>query len=510
MQTCLLFLPFPHSKGSTNDVSAFTQLFQNESSSMLELSRVTKIKGGALTSFRPYIRALSTRRGSQIQAVWTDPFNPSNFIPSRAIESEIAATIWNYVVALHNKILQTDSSNVESLKEIKKQLEEINACNTAFEEILGIIQHPVFTPSLAHFMKLYNNYISSYWQLSCIITLKEDLAPTLAVRCLEDIKMCENYMDHLNPTARNYFLPAIQSIRAYVESYSNYRLSFLEMKKLQYGVAISYLQRGIDLIKKRKDINAPYATSINMANKFLLNALTDSFNKIDRDNKNIYRQVVPNTPALPKPYGRPEVGSTSSLLCAPNEVQSLGQNISSSTPNFTNIPNQIPGSNAGYATYTNSSVPYPGPQSNYPSPPTISYPTIAPAQLPPAGSPKPPQPQKPSQSPKASKPSQPPKKSSEPLNTTEWDIVCALKKELLPRIKKAMASTNPNIRNVAQTLIMQFNQASQIDPQIQDSINKCQADPSISPDTVNPYIKQADVFYTQLEERLNILERTGR
>lgn len=500
-QTSLLFIPFPHSNGSTSDTNSFNQLFQSEAPQIMELSRTTKIKGGSLSSFRPYIRTLSTRRGSQIRSVWSDPFNQNYSIPSIAIESEIAATIWNYIGNIHVKILQADSSNIESLKKMRGELEEINACNAAFEDILSIIQHPFLNTHLAHFMKLYQNYICSYWQLSCIsASKKNDFIPKASCRCIEDIKACEKYCSQLNPSANNYMLPAIQLIRSYLEGYANYILSFSSISRFQYGEAISYLQNGIEIVKSRKNQNARSAISINTANQFILNALTDKYNELKRKNDDVYHDRVPDTPRLPDPCAPPVVVLASPLLCLPNEIiQTNAQipNINNSYSTMSNIPNPNPSQTPNYETYGQTN-PIPFPYSNQPnappSIPTVNYPSIAPAPLP---NPQPSVPTKKSQS---------PKKSSESINTKEWEIVCALKKELLPRIQKAMNNNDQNVSNVARSLFSQFQAASEIDIKIQESINNFQSNPSITADSINPYIKQADVFYTQLEERLNILE----
>ena len=223
MQTSLLFIPFPHSNGSTNDDNGFNQLFQGEAQKMMELARSTKMKGGTLSSFRPYIKSLSTRRGSQIQSVWSDPFNQNNCVPSQTVEVEIIGTIWNYIAGIHTKLLQENSSDIQCLKTMRADFEEINACNAAFGEILSSkVQHQFFTSHLLHFMKLYQNYICSYWQLSCISTTnRSDLIPSISSRCLEDIKACENYCSQLHYTAKCYMLPAIESIRSYIEGYAH-------------------------------------------------------------------------------------------------------------------------------------------------------------------------------------------------------------------------------------------------------------------------------------------------
>lgn len=496
MRTSLLFIPFPHSNGSTNDPNAFNQLFQGEASQMMELSRVTKMNGCVPSSFRPYIRSLSTKRRSQLQSVWSDPFDSNNCVPSQSVEIEIIATIWNYIVSIHMKVLQENSSDVQCLKTMRGDFEEINACNAAFEQISSTIQHPFFTPQLAQFMKLYQSYITSYWQLSCISsTNKTNLIPAASVRCFEDIKSCENYCSQLNSSARNYLLPAIDSIRSYIEGYTHYRLSFISLDSRQYGLTFSHLKKGIEVIKSRNNYqNSPQAQSINSANQYILNALEENYNKLRGSFPN-YANASDN-PSFPRSCSPPVVAVASPLLCLPNEIIPTSQTqqpnmITSTFSNVPNFQNQIPNQSQNYQTYNQAAgVPYPY------APPKVNYPQIAPAVFPEQKSEKPVH--------------QSPKKVSGAINIKEWEIVCALKKELLPRIQKAIASPKSSVSTVAKTLLAQYQAAADIDTNIQQSINNSRSDPSISPDSINPYIKQADVFYTQLEERLNILDRTGK
>ncbi|OHS96514.1 hypothetical protein TRFO_09897 [Tritrichomonas foetus] len=493
METSLLFLPFPISRGSNPDFNIFVHLFQGESQTIIKLSQATKRHFGDLESFRPYIQALSTKRKLQLPAIWTDPFNSNGSIPSQAVESEIAATIWNYVVALHQKVISMDASDKNSLKSMKEILSDISACNSAFNEIVSSIQHPVFNCNLGNFMVSYHNYICSYWQLCCILTQKESLAPSLIVRCIEDITVCEASCRRLHTQGQTFMMPVLQAIKRYLNSYVRYRLGKNAKASMEYGIALSNFENGLQIAQGSKDSGVAYASQINFANKFILNALKDEVTVCRQENKNIYNQYVsPTPPNLPKPSAPANVGVGRPLF----------NNMGSIAMTTNNIPN--PQNNyAHHNQFTSTTVSAPLGQGGYPSLNNTSLNNFQGTQnLPPnsfhhtqnnlntgstfnnLGN----------------------NINGSTLNVEEWKTVCTLKSLLAPRIQYVMMNQNPKFQAIGRELSGQLQFTEATDRMIQTAIDNFSKIPGLSIFAINSFIYQADIFYNSVEEKLNMLE----
>lgn len=483
MKTQLLFVPFPKSNGKITDPNGFAQLFPTDHQKIADLANKTKCPNPDISAFRPYILALSTKRKSQIQAVWSDPFNVAHNDASRAIESEIAATIWNYIATLHNKILSMNASDTNDLKSMKADFQEIRACNVAFQDILLIIQNPIFTPALSNFMALYSKFIHSIWQLFVVINLNEKLSPKVTVTCINNLQPLISTLPRLSITAQNYFSPALTILKSYLEGYLRYRLAMQCKDSAQYGDAISYLQAA------QKFMNVPmkstaYTTTIYSGHQMLLKVITETLNILLKDNQTIYHQYVkPDPPPLPPPHELSDLTPSSPLLSGTSTIAQTAPNV---VPNMPPMPFQYP-------TFTTPNVAYPTLQ-NPIIPPTNPYNAHSSSAIaPPSPSAKP-----------------IPNRSEKDLNLEEWKIVCALKDALVPRLNKLMANPNSSTRSVATNLNQKLQVAIKGDEKIASSIKNYTTTATLSADTVNEFIKQADIFYSQLEERLNILERTGK
>ena len=458
MHSSLIFVQLPYSIGAPSDPQSFSSLFHGNTPRILNLSQSTKREIPDLNSFRPYLQELGKFFGSQVNAEWSNPFNQNERIRSRAVESEIAATIWNFNAAIQKKILLIDSTDSENLRLIKHYLSEMSACSKDFKDTVSKIQHPFFSFNLANFMQAYNSYICRFWQFASVMLQNPNLTPGAIMSCIEEIKVCRNALSRLPLNIQNYMNPILSFLSDYLNAFVRYQLGKNEKMKSSYGLAIAYFNSGIQFLQSHQN-SVFQVQHLIPANKLLFSALKNELTVTTNENNNIYYVFVPKEiPQLPAPITPSEIPMSISVFqsgqgCSPNNAQS--QYIS---------PPSIMGS---------------------PMPHTaISYPTIAPL------------------------PSIPSSKVA--INKDEWDQVCQLKSSLSSKIQFAFQNNNPQFHQAIAQLSQMMVQADQQDQILSFAIGMATNNPQISIPVINALIFQADVFYNSVEERLNIINRTGK
>ncbi|OHT06811.1 hypothetical protein TRFO_25120 [Tritrichomonas foetus] len=494
MKTALLFVAFPPAKSDSSDPSVFQTLFHSESSNALVLSNSTKKINPDLSSFPTYIDTLNRHRGTgQLPATWYNPFKTQIKVKSNSIESEMLSTIWNFMSALHLQLLEIDTSDNDQLKQVKPILTDIFACQKNFADISCTVDHPIFTPQLAAFVDAYGQYIADYWQLSIVLANKENLAPKPTQRCILDIKRCMEAARKLEETSRTYFSPVCQSIENYLCAYLQFLLGNNALKEMKFGIGIAHFSEGTKYSQRRSE-NITFAPQLSTANKFIRNALNSIMKTTIDQNKTSYFDSIPSSPPeAPPPQSSCRIDPNPQLLLsAPSPSPSpspaaFGTAAPMSPPQIPQVPTYQP----------------PPPQQTYQQPYQQDYqqpyqqPFVPPSQ-----------PQNlPNQSQYAA-PFSPPQQAD--TGFPEWDALILLKSKLVPRIQGILSNPRgPNDQRVCGELFNQMNTAAQSDSIIQNTIDQFKAGVG-DRDTVQGLIKQASNFYTQVEERLNKLEKTGQ
>ena len=462
MKTSLLLHPFPFAKSEPPDQSSFASVFGNEAPEALKLALATKKSNPESSSFQPYLEKLYQKLNNSFSATWHNPFESSKLINSKGIESEILATLWNYMASLHSDLLHCDSSDEDSLKMIRDVISDLFALEKNFNQISSMIQNPVFTNDLAIFIESYNQYIADFWQVNFVLLKKPHLAPKPLARCIGDIKRCHQFVRKLTVEERTYFDVICKAIENYLQAYIYFVIGNNLTKDLKYGDAIANYQIGNKFAKNTVNIN--FSPQLSTANNIMKAALNNALQSAIQNNQNIYNQRVPDTPEeLPQPGPATPITPSSHLLFF---------NSDSIPSDEVPPPQQFP------------PPPLPPQQFQPPSPPPQQF--------------QPPPPYN----------NQSSQRLSQNTGFPEWDALLALKQKILPRISNLLQNPNPTYQMICGQLNSQIGQASASDAMIQGMIDSYNTQGGNKNDILNA-IKQATTFYTQVEERLNKLETTG-
>lgn len=477
MSAIFLFTPFPGTQSVTKGFDAnLKQILGPQGSVASELSQNTKSTSPDDSSFQQYIVVLSALNGSALENEWTNPFRSKITYYSADSNSELAATLWNYMVHIHRSISKLDAVSIDQLKTAKALIADLNATCINFRNTCGKIeQHAFFNVKMADFIQAFSDYLADLLTFNVVMANNKGSksATCTALQCVAQLKKCSDLSRHIEDEARSYFGPLLTAMTAYWNAFSYLHGAKLLDEGGEYGKALACYRRACEFTQHK--VTLAYAPAIVTSLGMLGTLCKTAEIKAQNDNKTIYHAFVPGeVPPLPAPFKHINIEATKRLIIGYTETSALPP-----AGGYDEVQQTLVDSGPPPPPWQPENAPtqYPGPNQQQ-GPPVW----IPPGQAPPHA----------------------------PVdNFPQWQQLQGMKSQIVPKLQQL--TTVPQYSSVATKLQAQLNQAFQSDNLIQQAIDQYNSGQSAMPkENIEAMIQQAFKFYQSIQERIRQLETTGQ
>lgn len=262
------FLPLPRCKSYPFNEQMIDPLTQTPD--IIELSMKTREAIPDERDVRKYLKVLKEIGKKRFISNWMNPFDGSIRMYSEDATSEYLVTIWNYISRCQNFIIGLDLNSREELMKAKKVFGTLSSLSYLYSCCVIDAEHILFSPRTSDFIKAYNDYLLTVWQLALAIlgspTIKPKISTILRISqtCLQQVLIAEKALFACGGALREFFGSTMELCVKYFKGASQYYLAMLKLSEKNVLEAAACMYIGEEMIGGVKsDAVSPLAAELN-------------------------------------------------------------------------------------------------------------------------------------------------------------------------------------------------------------------------------------------------------